>query len=145
MPILAIPHPHHTHNRAPHCKLSAGPSLSAFCSGATPFVPQTPVLPTGKETLQDATRLRFVHSNSSTSKKCQGNRSSDHYPFIHNLATPARDRLNDKKDLPISQLMIGQPGLELHVPRCTAPKPGTASLKHGQSETEAGCIAFWDL
>lgn len=98
MPIPAT----HTHTHTgPFLQALCRPTPSAFwvytlLSILPKFVPQTLVLPTGKELHPDATRVCFAHSNPSASKRRQGNGSSGHYPFIHILTTPARDKSDGK-------------------------------------------------
>lgn len=91
----------HTHIHIPQRTLSLPSSLLAHAhqpSGAMPCLvnPAQAQDSTGKESFPDATGLQLVHSNPDANKRCQGSLSLDHYPFIHVLATPARDNSNDK-------------------------------------------------
>lgn len=93
------------------------PLLALFCSSG-------PRPPTGQEPLPEAGGPNLTHSNPGAEQEVSGELMLASFPVHPRSCHPCRGQIK-RQDRPLSQPAAGWPGLELHVPRCTAPYPHT--------------------
>lgn len=101
------------------------PLLALACSSG-------PRPPTGQEPLPEAGGPNFTHSNPGAEQEVSGELMLASFPVHPRSCHPCQGQIK-RQDLPLSQPAAGWPGLELHVPRCTAPYPHTNTHRFPQA------------